>query len=1033
MTNWREATRQQRCPICGHDSWCRLSADGAWAICRRADTGDGEHRLDRNQADYWLYRLDGGAGADPTPWEPDPRLPCADEVTRGRVYQSLLRHLTLTPAHHDALIQRGLSQEAIRTQAYRTLPAGGRSALAKALLNEFEEATLRTIPGAYVKTENGRSWWSWAGAPGLLIPVRNVVGQIVALKVRADDPQLPRYSSISSRQHGGAGPGALIHVPLHDDNVDTTTVRITEGELKADVAQHRTGLLTLAVPGVSNWRPVIPVLEALATRRVLIAFDADSRTNAHVAAALTRTCEELAAQGWDVQRETWPEAWGKGIDDILVSGHTPILEDTPEPEAAPPSDPETERQSIFDDLTQSGMEPELLIRQVLGQPETLGALALAAETNTALWERWLLVLRDTGAKNTTIESLKRSVNALKRDKRGLRIAQPGERPDPVRIRDRIPEAPVPTDAVVPSGWALTPHGVFEEKPHINPETGMAETILTRVAPVPIVISGRLRDVADGTESVRVEWWRDGRWMHATVRRAILASARALVDLADLGFPVTSNTASTVAQFLADLEAANLAVLPRAQVSATLGWQRSDSDVPGFLWGHTLLRPTVAPVTLGDLDGVAPQQWDREAIAFHGADSGDTQVAAAFHTAGTLTAWQEAIQSVTGYPRAMVALYAALTAPALALLGAPNFIVDWSFTTSTGKTTALRMAASCWGSPDERDVSSVLGTWDVTRTWIERMSAVLNGLPLILDDTKRARKPQLVGQTLYDVASGRGRGRGTPRGMQRAGSWTTVLLSTGESPAVQFTQDGGTRARTITLWGGPFGRPSQETARVVTQLDTALRAHYGHAGPRFVQWLLDHHEDWDAWRALYRSLLSAYQERTADNSVAIRMASYFAAMDVVAQLAHQALDLPWDPTPILEAAWMAAVEESQEADRAAQALAAVVTWAELNSTTFWGRHYSGDYDVAHTPPGGWSGKWDHDDNWTVCGIAPQRIQEVLTKAGWDATEVDGLIRTWRDREWLDTDSDRKRYTKRMRVGAESPRLVAIRRSAMEALP
>lgn len=1025
IINWREATRQQRCPICGHDSWCRLSADGAWAICRRADTGEGEHRLDRNQADYWLYRLDGGAGVDPTPWEPDPRLPCADEATRDRVYQFLLRHLTLTPAHRDVLIQRGLSEEAIRAQGYRTLPRDGRSAMAKALLEEFNETILRTIPGAYVKTENGRSWWSWAGAPGLLIPVRNVAGQIVALKVRADDPKLPRYSTISSRQHGGAGPGALIHVPLHDEAMDTTIVRITEGELKADVAHHRTGILTLAVPGVSNWRPVIPILAKLAAQRVLVAFDTDSRTNVHVKAALARTCEELAVQGLDVQQERWPEEWGKGIDDVLANGHVPIMADTSSPEPAT-----TEPRSIFEDLHPDG-DPERLIREVLSQPDTLGSLALAAETQTPEWERWLLELRDKGAKNATIESLKRSINALKRGKRGLRVAQAGERPEPRRIRDKIPNAPMPTDAIIPNGWALTPNGVFEEKRRIDPETGEAEVLLTPVAPVPIVITGRLRDVADGTESVRVEWWRDGRWLHTTVRRAVIASARALVDLADQGLPVTSNTASTLAQFLADLEAANLDILPRAQVSATLGWQRTDADEPGFLWGHTLLRPRTAPVTLGDLDGVAPAQWDRHAIAFHGADGGDVQVAEAFHEAGTLDTWKAAITRVTPHPRAMVAIYGALTAPCLALLGSPNYIMDWAFTTSTGKTTALRMAASVWGNPDERDMSSVLGTWDVTRVWIERMSAVLNGLPLILDDTKRARHPKLVSQTLYDVASGRGRGRGTPRGMQRAGSWTTVLLSTGESPAVQFTQDGGTRARTITLWGGPFGRPTPESARLVTQLDNDLRTNYGHAGPQFVQWLMDRQTDWEAWRVLYRSTQAVYQERAGDNSVAVRFAAYFAAMEVVAQLAHQALDLRWDWGPILDAAWVAAVEESHEADRALQALAAVVTWAELNATTFWGRHFS-DYDTTHTPHGGWSGKWDPNDDWTTLGVAPQRIQDILTKAGWDGGEIDGLIRTWRDREWLEVDNDRKRYTKRMRVATESPRLVAIRRSAMESL-
>ncbi len=984
---WQEVTSRTVCPICQHDSWCRLSTDGIWAICRRVDSGSGKYRQDRNGSDFWLYRLDGQTSFIPEPWEPEPNAPCADEATRDRVYRVLLSQLGLDTDHHTQLRQRGLSEEAIVANSYRTWPAKGRSALAKTLREYYDEATLRTIPGAYVKTENGGSWWSLAGAPGLLIPIRNVMGQIVALKVRSDKPNgdSPRYSTVSSKTHKGPGPGANIHVPCHDTDSDTSIVRITEGELKADVTQWLTGIFTVSVPGVSNWRLIIPVLQALKARTVFVAFDADSRTNPHVAAALERTRTELTERGWDVRIETWPAAWGKGIDDILVAGYVPNIEDksSPSNETVVNEPPH----SIFEKLTQSDAEPELLIRQVLKEPDDLGALALAAETETAQWEGWILKLRDTGAKISTIDALKRAVTALRREKRGLRITQKGEHPSPPRIQDLVSDAPVPADAIVPPGWSLSSSGVFEEKRRINVDTNEPEVVLTAIAPVPIVITGRLRDVADGTESVRLEWPRDGRWIHATVRRAIIASARTLVDLADQGLPVTTNTASALAQFLADLEAANLDILPRAQVSATLGWQHTEGSW-SFLWGHTLLRPKAHPATLNsDLESLRPQEWDSDAIAFHGADRGDIQIADSFHAAGTEDAWKAAIYQVAPYPRAAIALYASLSVPCLALLGAPNFIIDWCFTTSTGKTTTLRMAASCWGNPDERDVSSVLGTWDVTRTWIERMSTVLNGLPLCLDDTKRARHPKLVGQTLYDVASGRGRGRGTPRGMQRAGSWTTVLLSTGESPAVQFTQDGGTRARTITLWGGPFGRPTQETARLITQLDAAIRTNYGHAGPRFVQWLLDHHADWIAWRALFHTTQEIYQQRAADNAVAVRLATYFATLDVVSQLVHQAFNFPWDATKILNDTWTTAIEESQEADRAAQALATVITWAELNAPLFWGRHVD-TYDIVRIPPGGWAGKWDADDGWNSLGIAPQRIQDILTKAGWEVGEIDG---------------------------------------------
>ena len=61
MQTWHDVSRHTPCPICGKPDWCRVSTDGTWAICRRANTGSGLHKRDKGGAEYWLYRLDGGS------------------------------------------------------------------------------------------------------------------------------------------------------------------------------------------------------------------------------------------------------------------------------------------------------------------------------------------------------------------------------------------------------------------------------------------------------------------------------------------------------------------------------------------------------------------------------------------------------------------------------------------------------------------------------------------------------------------------------------------------------------------------------------------------------------------------------------------------------------------------------------------------------------------------------------------------------------------------------------------------------------
>ena len=116
-----------------------------------------------------------------------------------------------------------------------------------------------------------------------------------------------------------------VHVPLHTLSPGAP-VRLTEGELKADVATALSGVLTIAVPGVALWRQVLPILQVLQPKQVLLAFDADWRTNPHVAKALGQAAFALVEASYAVQVEDWDPALGKGIDDVLARGHSPVLQ-----------------------------------------------------------------------------------------------------------------------------------------------------------------------------------------------------------------------------------------------------------------------------------------------------------------------------------------------------------------------------------------------------------------------------------------------------------------------------------------------------------------------------------------------------------------------------------------------------------------------------------------------------------------------------------------------------------------------------------
>ena len=178
------------------------------------------------------------------------------------------------------------------------------------------------MPGFVRKKSNRNCYWTLSGAAGLMIPSRDLEKRIVGITIRANDhSQGPRYSWMSSAGYNGPSPGALLHVSIH--GASSGVLRVTEGPLKADLATVLSGILTLGVPGVGQWRAVLQALDLLRPDTILLAWDADWRTKCQVAKTLGDAALELNRLGYDVRMESWQPGLGKGIDDLLRAGHQP--------------------------------------------------------------------------------------------------------------------------------------------------------------------------------------------------------------------------------------------------------------------------------------------------------------------------------------------------------------------------------------------------------------------------------------------------------------------------------------------------------------------------------------------------------------------------------------------------------------------------------------------------------------------------------------------------------------------------------------
>lgn len=625
-------------------------------------------------------------------------------------------------------------------------------------------------------------------------------------------------------------------------------------------------------------------------------------------------------------------------------------------------------------------------------------------------QRILDRLRELRIRSFKLQHLIAEANQLAAQSRGANRERATEES---RVREVISDAPVPEDAVIPPGWSLSDRGIAAIKSD-DPEYNV---------PAPVLITQRMHGVDDNSEFLEIAWKKDESWNYRVVSRRMIATAQSIVELAAYGVPVTSNNAKQLVQFLLDFETVNLDCLPRSLVARQLGWQGVDGE-HGFLWGHQLIRTEPASdVTTPPRGCNSGVQKVPLRVVFRGADDGDDQLADGFKEKGSFDVWRDSLACLAGFVRIQFLVYAAIVSAILKILGTDNFVCSLAGATSQGKTISLRIAASCWGCPDEKSPSAVMASWDATRVWFGRAPAITNDLPLVVDDTKRANDRKVIAQMLYDVASGRGKGRGSREGLARNDAFHTAMLTTGEAPITSFSQDGGTRPRTLELWGSPFGGTNAEIARLVNGVNDAVMENYGHLGPRFIDFLQRNRSQWHAWRDRFRELRAEFMARAGTNSVAARMGSHLAAVKVAAELVHEAVEMPWPHRDVVEELYQELVAETAEADRAAAALRHVLSWVHAHRNDFFTQRARREQ-----PHSGWAGRWEfnapHDG---YIGLFPHVLDAILENAGF---EPEPIKRLWHDRGWMRETPGKRSY--RTRVDGEIVSLCAIRREAIEAI-
>lgn len=434
---------------------------------------------------------------------------------------------------------------------------------------------------------------------------------------------------------------------------------------------------------------------------------------------------------------------------------------------------------------------------------------------------------------------------------------------------------------IPYGFEVIKGALYEVK--VDSKGIVTHHLVSRKTPY---ITKEFHNVEREQVLYEIEWQEPFGKVKEIVPASTIATRRQLLELSDKGLSVNENNVKKLIHFFDQYLSINN------------------------------VKKEFAVERLGMIKGKFIHPIETKDVEILSIDYGEKQLFESFKIKGTSETWKrEVFEIIKDYPKATFIVLASFASVLIGELKIDPFIVDLSGSTSTGKTTTLRIAASVWGN------EGLVNEWNATRVSIERKAAYLNSFPLLLDDTRKANE-KVIQDIIYQFSGGRSKGRGSISGSQREYTWNNILLSTGEVTINEYAKSqGGAAARVIPIIDQPLPKDHDNIAKIYEGIEN----NYGAIGIDFLKIWEAKKED---YIPEYHRFRNRYLQKSRTNEVLTRLAGYYAAIHFAGSILKKELGFNVDLQAIYEL-FDEIAEENKAIDKPMQFLEELLTDLDSN--------------------------------------------------------------------------------------------------------
>ena len=328
---------------------------------------------------------------------------------------------------------------------------------------------------------------------------------------------------------------------------------------------------------------------------------------------------------------------------------------------------------------------------------------------------------------------------------------------------------------------------------------------------PVIIEGRIHETDTGKDKLTLSY-KTSEGIYKAVpptERAIVFNKNKLVDLTSYGLPVTTSNAARLVEYLDAFFYENESSLPMTYTVPRCGWYN-------FGGKDCFIDPRLnCVVDVGDEKNISVKvDKERSEFAKH------------LKAVGSLDKWKEVYQLIkdnSDVARLMVA--AAFFSNMLEVLGERNFLLHVYAPTRAGKTTALKFAASAFGS------EKIVRSFDATKNGLAGAAADVNDFPFFIDEKQVADGRLNLAELVYALANGIGRTKlNRDSTLKKLHDWRTVAIATGETELLPDNATGGAYTRCLSIKAPKIILPPD----VCKIIHDTIKTNYGLALPPVIE-------------------------------------------------------------------------------------------------------------------------------------------------------------------------------------------------------